>query len=69
MVLKKWVKNIQTAGYNGARTVLGMEKGLIMFAQKNWIPAIVNTGRGKTNDFGAKTRKNLHIIVFTPTSN
>ena len=36
---------------------------------KKWIPAIVNTGRGKTNDFGAKTRKNLHIIVFTPTSN
>ena len=36
---------------------------------KKWNPAIVNTGRGKTNDFGAKTRKNLHIIVFTPTSN
>jgi hypothetical protein len=22
MVLKKWIKNIQTAGYNGARTVV-----------------------------------------------
>ena len=34
MVFKNGVKNIQTAGYNGARTVLGMEKGLIMFGQK-----------------------------------
>ena len=42
MNFKKWVKSIQTAGYNGARTVVVLKEGLaIVEEQQNIITSIV----------------------------
>ena len=39
MNLKKWVKSIQTAGYNGARTVASFDKNI--FERQNNLQAKV----------------------------
>ena len=57
---KKWVKSIQTAGYNGARTIYKLEKKLLektILDFKKWVKSIQTAGYN-----GART-----ILVFDPT--